>query len=577
MKKTWLERLLPGPTKKLQQAAAQAVADMAIPVIQKLRAAAPGFYGSWSRSSGGKFPGGMSAPIAGITFNHWQLRQQARDIVHDSPQAGALVYRWADTVVDSGLTVEPEPKFDILGITPEAAEVWASNVREQFALWCNSKNQHRAGLHSFYQIQHLVQVYVERDNDYYVRLFYSPDKGLLNPLQFEVVDTNQIRGDAVTSTLMVGRFSDGIVRGPDGRELAFKIWVQANEENGGYEEIDIPRIGPGGKVNMLHGFAPDYAGQGRGLAPLGATAQEWEMLEDFTIAETQKAINHASINFVTENMQQAPGNPFDQIGVAGAGPSSIIAGAPGSVAGVGGVSMSTQPQVTYTPIEEARFKQPGMGVFGMDVGDKLIPFKTESPSSSFGEFSDALGAILTARHGMPFEPFMMRYNANYSASRAAIIDLYRGALRKRDRLDFDLIGPVFEMWLGCEIAMGKISCPGWQDPRLHAAWVNHRVNGTPMPNIDPNQTAKADQLYLEMGAHTAEDVSRSWNGSSFKSNVQKLNREMDALSEVKIPWTMTGLGNAQAPGGGPDDVTGKTQEQPAKKPAPGSKAPGVKK
>ena len=561
-KKSWMARLFPQQAQKLAVDAANWGADQA---AKKIKAAIPGFYGAWNRSAGAKYPGGNSAPLGGITWNHWQARQQARDIVHDSPIAGALVYRWADSVVGSGLTVIPEPQFDILGITPEAADEWATARKEEFLQWCSSKKQHRAGTTTFLQAQHLIQVESERDNDYFVRLYYSPDKSLVNPLQFEVIDANQIRGDAITSTLLVGRFSDGIERGPDGVERLFKIWRQADESSGGYEEVDIPKIGPGGKLNMIHGFQAEYAGQGRGLAPLSATLQEFEFIEDFQLAEVQKAVNHASINMVTENMQQAPGNPFDQLGVQAAGPSTIVAGSPGALAGVGATAVSLQAQVNYAPIEEALIKQPGISVFGLNTGDKLIPFQSTSPNAEYGGFIDSNVSYLAARHSMPMSILKIMFGSNYSASRGEVVIFWRNVDMKRDRLDLDLIAPIYEMWLGGQIAAGKTSCPGWQDPVLRAAWLGHRVNGPPMPNIDPEKTAKADQLYLELGAQTAEDVSRNFNGSAFKSNVMRLAKEMEKLSAVKMPWNQPG--NPPPVDGAP---TTETPNQP-KKPQGASK------
>ena len=76
----------------------------------------------WPRGSGAKWPGGMSTPYAGISINHWQLRQQARDICFDVPAAKALVTRFADSTIGTGLKLEPSPKFDILGIDAAAAD-----------------------------------------------------------------------------------------------------------------------------------------------------------------------------------------------------------------------------------------------------------------------------------------------------------------------------------------------------------------------------------------------------------------------------------------------------------------------
>jgi lambda family phage portal protein len=495
----------------------------------------PGVYGSWSRSAGAKFPGGLSTAFGGITFNNWQLRQQARDVYEDSVQARAMVDRFADTVVDSGLTVEPDPMAQILGITQEQAQIWSEKTRTAFSMWCHQKTQHRAGLFNFYQIQRLLAIYDERDNDTFMRLFYSDDKSLINPLQFEVLDTNQIRGDAVTSTILVGRFYDGIERDASGVETVYHIWVQ--QEAPTYEPVDIPRIGPGGKRNMLHGFVPSYGGQGRGLSGLGNTLQEFEQLTDLSQATVIKAINHASINMYVKPSATAPSsNPFDQLGNLGQGVSSIQVGAPGS-SSAGNAAMVTNPTVTVTPIEEAAFNKPGVNVFSLDMGEDLVPFESKTPSEAYGAFVDAFCSYLCAARGMPLEVLLMRFNANYSASRAAILLFWRVACMKRDFMDSNFIGPTFEEWLGCEVAAGRIACPGWSDPILRAAWCHHRINGTPMPNIDPSMTAEADQKLIGMGAKTLDDVARETNGSSGKTNRAALVKQFKEMTDAGIaPW-----------------------------------------
>lgn len=577
---TLADRLLARRDERIRKQAGSEAAGKALAILQsevsRLRMAAmPGSYGSWTRSSGGKYPGGTDTPLAGITFNHWQLRQQARDVVHDSVQAGAMVYRFADTVVDSGLTIEPEPKSDILGITPEAAQAWSAKVRESFDLWASSKSQNRSGSMSFYQAEHLYQVYSERDNDQFTRLFYNSDRALLNPLQFELLDTNQIRGDAITSSLIIGKFQDGIERDAMGRETLYHIWAQLADSTPGYQSIDIPRLSPSGLPNMLHGFRPDYAGQGRGLSSLGASLQEFQDLTTFTLAEIQKAINHASINLYVKPSQNAPAsNPFESIGTMPAGPSSIIAGAPGSISGAGSAAVSTGPTVTYTPLEEAQFKQPGVGVFNLDSGEDLKAFDSSSPTAEFAAFVESFCTYLCARHGMPIEILTMKFSDNYSASRATLLLFWRVAQMKRDAMDADFVAPIYEAWLSLEIAAGRISCPGWQDPRLKAAWLGHRLNGQPMPNIDPNATAKADQLYIEMGAQTLDDVARNLNGSSGKANRAKLAAEFEELRAAgQVPWAPTGLGsplNTEINPKNPQPATPPgAPGQPPKKPAPG--------
>lgn len=488
----------------------------------------------WPRGTGAKWPGGQSTPYAGISINHWQLRQQARDIAFDVPVAQALITRFADSTIGTGLKLEPTPKFDILGISADQADVWAADVRERYSLWCKSRNQNRSRGMSWYQAQHLLQLTAERDNDEFVRLYYSQDQGLLNPLQFEIIDANMIRGDAFTTTNVIGKFPDGITRNADGSEKAYKIWVQhlaEDEYTYQFDQVDIPKIGEkSGRTFMLHAFAQEYAGQGRGFSGIGSIVQELELIEDTILATAKKFVNQSNtVMYVKPSPNNPASNPFESMLRNAAGPTTFSLGIPGSAGdGVASMPVSTNV-VSFTPLKEATMAVPGStGVFNLAEGEDLVLPQNDAPAQ-FKEFVMTHLSLISASKGMPLSLLIIAFNSNYSASRGELIVFEETLKMKRQDFDANLEGPVYEMWLSCEIASGRISCPGWSDPLLHAAWTTHRLNGSPMPNIDPNQTADADMKYLQMGAQTPEDVARNFNGSSFQHNLARNKKSAQEL------------------------------------------------
>ena len=519
---------------------------------------APGAWASWTRSNGAKWAGGMANPYGGLSLNHYALRQQSRDIYHDVPQAHALVDRFADTTVDSGLTLEPEPDYEVLGITQEAAETWRSQTRAAFHLWAMSKRQHRSQLYNFYQAQHLYAISSERDNDQFARLYYNPSPDLLNPLQFELLDANQIRGDAITATNIIGKYPDGITRNPDGSEKSYDVWVQNDAYQ--FEAVTIPRVGEKSKRTfMLHGFLPVYPGQGRGYAGLGEIVQDFELIADFALSQAKLATNQSQmVMYVKPSDKNPASNPFESLGQQPAGPSVLQAGAPGSMSGVAVNGVTSSPLgagVAFTPIEEAVLKVPGsMVVANLAEGEALDTVKPTAPSPEFTAFMDGMMSYICSARGMPIEVLKMAFNANYSASRAALLLFWRVVQMRRDHIAADFLDPVYEMWLSEEIAAGRIACPGWQDPRLRRAWLACRWNGTPMPNIDPSKSAQADLLYAKMGAQTFDDIARNLNGSSGKANRSKLAAELKEFETAGVnPFNSTGAidqadDEADAPG-----------------------------
>jgi lambda family phage portal protein len=489
-------------------------------------------YGS-NYGSGSKYPGGIGNPRPIVSHDHYAIRQQVREAMYDSVELRSLVTTQVDTVVDSGLKLKPTPVASMLGITPEAAEEWAEDVATRFHLWASSKKSHRSRVNNFYQNQRWYQLFQQRDNDVFTRLYYGRDKDSLNPLQIEFLETNQIRGYGNTNTYGNFNADDGIVRDGAGREIAYKIWT-FDVQTGKYTEQTIPAVGEkSGRIMMLHGFNPEYAGQTRGYSNKAHLIQELSDLTDFKQSIIQKAINQASMVAAVENQRQDPSNPLINRVAAPIreyGSNPIPSSEAHNV-----TAESLEPVINWDVTPEATIRQPGSMLIGnMRAGDTLKFLQDTSPSASFDMFVNSVFSFLAASTGYGIELILKKFGQNYSASRGTLLLCWRKAIIDRLEMAGDFLDPVYEMWLSEEIASGRIQAFGWADPQMKAAWLCSEWAGTPMPNIDPNSTAKADQMYVEMGAQTLDDVARNLNGSSGKANRIKNARQLEELSPV--PW-----------------------------------------
>ncbi len=470
---------------------------------------------------------GGSAPI----LNHNELRKNSRNAYHDTPLAKAIVDRYADRV-GTGLKLESTPDTNILGITPEEGEKWGTYFESSFALWANSKAQHRAGLMTFNQAHRLYSIQNWRDGDIFVRLYYNyKDKTLLNPLQFEFYDPNQIRGYGITDTNAPYYQDDGIIRDSQGREKAYRIWVTKKKSDGQVEYIDkeISRISRSGRIMMLHCFSPEYAGQLRGYPRISHILQDFQNLTNFKMSQIMKAISQSNVSwFVKPSKDEDSSNPLEGIlSKSSAGP---IAEQFGSDPKPSPEAKNIGNPVKVYDVPEASVSTPGSTVVAnLQAGEEVKPFSNTAPSESFNSFVSSFASYLSASCSMPLEIVLMKFNENYSASRAALILFYRVGKIWDNEMSTDCLDPTVEMWACGEIAAGRIVAPGWHDPRLRAAWLKNNWIGEPMPNIDPQKTAKADEMYVGLGAQTLDVVARNLNGSSGKANRAKLKKEFEEL------------------------------------------------
>jgi len=504
---------------------------------------------STTRFYGQKFDGGLPFPNPTLMLDSEGIRQQVRALSHSSLQLRALLERDTDTVVAQGLNISPEPKHQLLGLTPEEAKMWISDVKTRFELWAMSSKANRSGRYNFFQAQRLMNKCLRRDGELFIALSYHNDPSLLSPLRFEFIDPNQIRETAMTwtatgATLLSPMNREGITRNADGEEVSYKVW--STDATGTPRMTEIPRIGRGGRVMMLHAMTnTDYAGQLRGISPFAVCVQDLENILTFTLAQVEKAKNQsnvwATVESETNEPAEDPVEAAQALGIKQAYGNGKAAKQFGSdpkpdPSAQNVTEESLEP--VYTEIPHTTITRPGSwGVFSLKGKQKMKPFPDTSPSQDFNVFVDGYVSYVAAALGQSVETVLMKFSNNYSASRATLILTWRIAVQRRWELDYYILGPLYEMWLAEDIAAGRVSCPGWADPRLRAAWTSHRYNGLSMPNIDPVKTARAAKDYLSMGATTLEDVAIEYNDSDAESNRAKLKQELQELRDLgAMPW-----------------------------------------
>lgn len=496
----------------------------------KLSASHFGHYSNYLagfQAGGAKWRGGLTGDGAGIGLDHRRLRQNSRKAYQETLVARSIVDRYAETVADIGLKFESSPNPDILGISQEQAEDWGKAVDQRFDLWAQSKTSHRAENMNFYQSHRLYATGQQRDGENFVRFYYSSSPELLNPLQFEFVDPEQLVGDAFTTSHAAIQTKDGIVRDASGKEIGYNVRVRKNNK---IESVFVPAKGRGsGRTMMIHGFCPEYAGQGRGYSRIGHALQELQNLTDFSAAQVMKAINQSQFFMFTK--------PSSGKGASNWIAPNVPAGppVPNSSKDAEKVTAEAICPVSYHETPSVNFNVPGStGVFNLDSGEEIKPFVNTAPADSYDKFVDSFVAYLASSAGVPFEMVLMRFNSNYTAARAALILFWRIAKIWQHEMAVDYLNPARTAWLMEEIALGRVSAPGWSDPVLRAAWLNGSWFGAPLPNTDPVKTSKSNRLDVEMGITNLDKISREQNGSDGASNRAKINREFEEIPES--PW-----------------------------------------
>jgi len=481
-----------------------------------------------TKRSGGKSRHGLARYENRLILDHWALRQNTRETVHDSLQARMILRRQNDTTTGNGLKPDPSPKFSVLGITREASEEWAENVKDRFDLWARSKNSDLTGINNFYQNQGFYQWQYDRDGDVFVRLTYSKDPSLLNPLQISFIDPNQIRGDEFTFSSGPSAQDDGFMKDENGKMEGIKVWIVDASRIGHFKFVDIDVIDKKtGRHLIAHGFKPEWAGQSRGMPEIGHALQDFEDITTFDVATIKKAINGASLGFTVKNMQQTPSDmDFSSIN-AGGGAGLVVTDDPGS--------SNPTPQnvgidgVRHCELDEATLTEFGVNLFSAQQGDELEAIPSLSPAENTGEYIDGKAKYLSASVSMPFSIATMSFPKSHSASRGEL-GMYADVIEiKKDDIASDFLDIIYIAWLSEEIAAGRIQAPGFSDPLLREAWSVINWIGKPLPDVDPLKTLQAKELALELGLTDFDREAVLHNGTSGQANREKVRKQLDEL------------------------------------------------
>lgn len=465
--------------------------------------------------SGPKFNGAMSYPSSwNLDFS--ALRAQSKKAYFESMQARGIVSRLVDNAICYGLALESNPMWDIIDpsgrLDNESRVAWIRDVENRFTLWAHSRDADATERKTFQQLQEFAFLNRLRDGEVFAVLRYSGDTSKQNPLEIQFIDPDQV-GNPYSGAFEQAaeargnKITDGVEVTSTGKEVAYYI-----QDSDSMEWTRIPKKNKDGRLFVVHAARVDMIGQIRGTPYLAHIIHEIEKLTDYQVAEIEAAVVNAIIAAWIKPSPDAPASRALQ-GVMERRDSAAAADAKGAP-------------------KEGDALKPGLYVQTLKAGEELVSYDTKRPNVNFDAFKKSFESSLAQSMSIPVEILNMSFNANYSASRAAILLFWYVVEKMQADFAADFLNPIYEMWLDGEIKAGRIAADGWNAPVLRRAWLNCDWTGIPQPSIDPLKEANAARVRIEDGLSTREREAKRYNGSEFRENVERLSVENPELAEA---------------------------------------------
>lgn len=466
------------------------------------------------------------SPAEDINSNNYTLRQRSRMLYMSAPIATAALKRQRTNIVGAGLRLKPTIDRETLGLTKEQAEEWQRHTQAEFHLWASRKQACDAtGVNTFYGMQQLVALAWPMSGDVFVAVKRKdPEKLMPYSLRLHIVEADRVRtpdqpqgsGSVRNNPLLVNLTTgkaangnmiyDGVEVDSSGAVVAYHIAnTYPNQWDGGLTKfVRVEAYGKEtGLPNILHIMDTERPEQYRGVPYLAQAIEPLLQMRRYTEAEITAAVVQSF--FTAFIKTEAPSNEFPANEVGGVG----------------------QPDVSRDPNEYE------MGPGSMNIlepGEDVTFGSPTHPNTGFDTFMRSLCEQVGACLEIPADLLLMSFNASYSASRAALLEAWKGFRMRREWLTDDFCRPVYEIWLTEAVARGRISAPGFlTDPIIRQAYLGSEWIGPSQGQLDPTKEVQAAVMAIENGLSTREAEAVKLNGSQYSTNVDKLAVENEQL------------------------------------------------
>jgi lambda family phage portal protein len=457
------------------------------------------------------------------------LRARSRDLVRNTPVATGALATVVTNVVGDGLSLMAQVDRDALELEGDAADEWQEYAQREWEVWCRTCDFTRQ--QNFYELQALAYRSMKESGDVLVVRRFRKDLGDTYGTKLQLIEADRICNPhrAADNEKITG----GVEVDGDGVTIAYWVASRPPMEFGmtsgkPLEWKRVPARDPDtGQLLAFMLFERIRVDLIRGVPWLAPVVETVKQLGNYTTAEAQAAVVGAYFTvFVTS---PAVVNAEDQTMVG-----------------------SNESRDVDDPAKEARLEDPG-AIIELNSGQEVSTAAPGRPNTAFDGFVSSLCQHIGVALELPYELVIKRFQASYSASRAALETAWQFFRKQRSLFAWRFCQTAYEWMMEEAVASGRIVADGFfDDAVMREAWLGADWIGPSRINLDPKKESDADMQDIELGVKTRQQVVTERTGGTFEQKTRQLVKEQAARKELAPPEPKPGAAKADPPSGNPD-------------------------
>lgn len=444
------------------------------------------------------------------------LRARSADLERNEPLAKGAIGGQLTAVVGPGLQLNPRIDRTLLGLSDDAADAWELQASRLWAAHATTTAWDFAGKASFAEQTDQVLWGALVKGDILAVRRYVPRPGRLFGLAVQLIEAERICSPN-------GRDTDRIIAGVEfnpttGEPIAYHVASDYPGRRLGRGPMTWSRIpcadAQGEPMALLIGehLRPDSL---RSAPWLSVIIEPLKQLGTFSHAELTAAVISAFFTVFVKS-------PLANEGAGAEGPWAASA---------------LQSSTAGNPPTSASDLKLGAGMIAdLAPGEEIQIANPSRPNAQFDPFWMSMVQQIAVGLGMPAEIVLQRFNASYSASRAAMVQAWRVYGKRRARLAAWWCQPSYQWLLTEAVARGYLNAPGYlADPLRRAAWSGAEWTGPTMPQLDPEKEATGAILRIAASLTTHEQETAALTGGNWERQFAQVQKERRMKAAAGVP------------------------------------------